>query len=58
MALNYLEDQNHSEDHSHSEYKNHSEGGPNPFIKDGGEITRVMLTKNRNKYCVITTPNL
>lgn len=29
-------------------YKNHSDGGPNPYIKGGGEITRVMLTENRH----------
>jgi hypothetical protein len=25
-------------------YLNHSEGGPNPFIEKGGELTRVMMT--------------
>jgi len=29
-------------------YINHTDGGPNPFIKDGGEITRLMLTKNKH----------
>jgi hypothetical protein len=29
-------------------YVNHSDGGPNPYIKDGGEITRVKITKNRH----------
>ena len=29
-------------------YLNHSDGGPNPYIKDGGEITRVKITKNRH----------
>jgi hypothetical protein len=27
-------------------YVNYDEGGPNPFIKDGGELTRVLLTDN------------
>ena len=27
-------------------YMNHNEGGPNPYIKDGGEITRVKISKN------------
>jgi len=27
-------------------YINHSEGGPNPFISDGGELTRVLITKS------------
>lgn len=27
-------------------YINHSDGGDNPFIEDGGEITRVVLTKS------------
>ena len=29
-------------------YMNHNEGGPNPYIKDGGEITRVKISKNRH----------
>jgi hypothetical protein len=29
-------------------YINHSDGGPNPYIENGGETTRVMLTKNRH----------
>lgn len=29
-------------------YMNHSEGGPNPFIAEGGEVTRVLLTKHRH----------
>jgi hypothetical protein len=29
-------------------YLNHCEGGPNPYVKDGGEITRVKITKNRH----------
>jgi len=27
-------------------YINHSEGGPNPFISEGGELTRVLTTKS------------
>ena len=27
-------------------YVNHKDGGDNPFIEDGGEITRVVLTKS------------
>jgi hypothetical protein len=27
-------------------YLNYNEGGPNPFIRDGGELTRVLLTNN------------
>lgn len=27
-------------------YINHNEGGPNPFIEKGGELTRVLLSKN------------
>jgi hypothetical protein len=34
-------------DHS-DKYINHNEGGPNPFIKDGGEETRVILSKNKH----------
>jgi hypothetical protein len=29
-------------------YINHNEGGDNPFVKDGGEETRVMLSKSRH----------
>ena len=29
-------------------YMNHIEGGPNPFVINGGELTRVILTKNRH----------
>ena len=29
-------------------YMNHSEGGPNPFIEKGGELSRVMKTNNRH----------
>ena len=29
-------------------YMNAAEGGPNPFISDGGEVTRVMLTPSRH----------
>ena len=27
-------------------YINHNEGGPNPFISEGGELTRVLITDN------------
>ena len=27
-------------------YINKKDGGPNPFIEDGGELTRVLLTKS------------
>jgi len=27
-------------------YINHAEGGPNPFISEGGELTRVLVTEN------------
>ncbi len=27
-------------------YINHNEGGPNPFIEQGGELTRVLVSKN------------
>jgi hypothetical protein len=27
-------------------YINHNEGGPNPFIEKGGELTRVLITEN------------
>jgi hypothetical protein len=36
-------------------YKNHSEGGDNPFIEDGGEITRVILTENSHFKTTIST---
>ena len=29
-------------------YMNAADGGPNPFISDGGEVTRVMLTPSRH----------
>jgi hypothetical protein len=29
-------------------YINHKDGGPNQFIKNGGELTRVILSKNRH----------
>jgi hypothetical protein len=29
-------------------YINHNEGGPNPFVSNGGELTRVILSKNRH----------
>lgn len=29
-------------------YMNHSEGGPNPFIAEGGEVTRVLISKNHH----------
>jgi hypothetical protein len=32
-------------------YINHSEGGPNPFIAEGGELTRVLVSKSSHwKY--------
>lgn len=34
-------------DHA-DKYINYSDGGPNPYIKDGGEETRVMLSKSRH----------
>jgi len=38
-------------------YMNYKEGGPNPFIHDGGETTRVMVTQNShwkltNSFCM------
>jgi len=38
-------------------YINHSEGGPNPFIEHGGELTRVILSKSShwkitNSFCM------
>jgi hypothetical protein len=38
-------------------YMNNNEGGPNPFIHDGGELTRVLLTQNThwkltNSFCM------
>lgn len=37
-------------------YINHDMGGPNPFITEGGEISRVLLTKNRHwKFTNSTT---
>lgn len=29
-------------------YVNHNEGGPNPFISEGGESTRVLITNNHH----------
>jgi hypothetical protein len=29
-------------------YVNHNEGGPNPFIKEGGEETRVLISKSHH----------
>jgi hypothetical protein len=29
-------------------YINHCEGGPNPFISDGGEVTRVLVSESRH----------
>jgi hypothetical protein len=29
-------------------YINHLEGGPNPYIEQGGELTRVMISKHRH----------
>jgi hypothetical protein len=29
-------------------YMNYDEGGPNPYIKEGGELTRVVMTKNKH----------
>jgi hypothetical protein len=29
-------------------YINHADGGPNPFIEKGGELTRVILSKSRH----------
>jgi len=47
IILEGLEVGDYSSGYDHPDkYKNHSDGGPNPFIKDGGEITRVMLTQN------------
>ena len=38
-------------------YMNYDSGGPNPFIAEGGEITRVLVSKNRhwkltNSFCM------
>lgn len=38
-------------------YINHNEGGPNPFIENGGELTRVILSRNShwkitNSFCM------
>jgi hypothetical protein len=38
---------NYSSGYDHPDkYINHKEGGPNPFIEKGGELTRVILTKS------------
>jgi len=38
---------NYSSGYDHPDkYMNHNEGGPNPFIENGGEQTRVIMTKN------------
>jgi hypothetical protein len=29
-------------------YVNHNQGGPNPFISEGGEVTRVLMTKHKH----------
>lgn len=41
----------------YDKYINHNENGPNPFIKDGGEETRVIISKNShwkitNSFCM------
>jgi len=36
-------------------YKNHSDGGDNPFIENGGEVTRVILTENSHFKLSIST---
>ena len=41
-------------DHSDM-YKNHSEGGENPFIEGGGEMTRVILTESSHFKMSIST---
>jgi hypothetical protein len=41
-------------DHSDM-YKNHSDGGDNPFIENGGEVTRVILTENSHFKMTIST---
>ena len=38
-------------------YMNHIEGGPNPYIENGGELTRVLISKNKhwkitNSFCM------
>lgn len=38
-------------------YINHCDGGPNPFIEKGGELTRVIITKSKhwkvtNSFCM------
>jgi len=38
-------------------YINHNEGGPNPYISQGGEMTRVIISKSRhwkitNSFCM------
>ena len=45
-----LSDYSSGYDHP-DKYINTNEGGPNPFINNGGELTRVMVTKSRHwKY--------
>ena len=43
---------NYSTGYDHPDkYINHSEGGPNPFIDNGGEVTRVVITQSSHwKY--------
>jgi len=44
-----LEIADYSSGYDHPDkYVNHSQGGPNPFIESGGELTRVLISKNRH----------
>ena len=44
-----LEIADYSSGYDHPDkYINHSEGGPNPFIEHGGELSRVLLTKSKH----------
>ena len=44
-----LEIADYSSGYDHPDkYINHSEGGPNPFISEGGELTRVLITNSSN----------